>query len=207
MKFSLIIQIKKEYKLRKRKIKERLNEFARIGKRKNPDELFLELCYCLCTPLSKAERVNRIINMKYRDKLKQASPKELSFFLRGNCRFHNNKAKYICRSRNHMPLILHLPKDPIEARDLLVKDVKGLGYKEASHFLRNIGYRKLAILDGHIINTLHQLGVLKSNKRPHSKKEYLTLEEKMKEFSNKIRIDMDELDLLFWSMKTGIVLK
>jgi N-glycosylase/DNA lyase len=204
---SLILRIKKEYKSKKREIQSRLKEFSGIGKRKNPDELFLELCYCLCTPLSKAERVNMVINSRYKDKLKKADSKELSLFLKGNCRFHNNKAKYICQSRGNISILFKLPTEPTEAREILVKNIKGLGYKEASHFLRNIGYREIAILDGHIINTLHQLGVLKSNKRPHSRKEYLAFEEKMKDFANKINIDIDELDLLFWFMKTGIVLK
>ena len=200
-------QVKKEYKSRQKEIQKRLKEFSIIGKRKNPDELFLELCYCLCTPLSKAERVYKVINKDNKRKLMEHNPSALAGFLKGNCRFHNNKARYICQSRNHLPLLLSLPKDPIEARDLLVKNVKGLGYKESSHFLRNIGYREIAILDGHIINSLHSLKVLKSKERPHSRKTYLEMEEKMRGFADKIGIDMDELDLLFWSMKTGIILK
>jgi len=200
-------QVKKEYESRQKEIQKRLKEFSILGKRKNPDELFLELCYCLCTPLSKAERVYKVINKDNKRKLMEHNPSTLAGFLKGNCRFHNNKARYICQSRNHLPLLLSLPKDPIEARDLLVKNVKGLGYKESSHFLRNIGYREIAILDGHIINSLHSLKVLKSKERPHSRKTYLEMEEKMRGFADKIGIDMDELDLLFWSMKTGIILK
>jgi len=200
-------QVRKEYKSRQKEIQKRLKEFSILGERKNPDELFLELCYCLCTPLSKAERVYKVINKDNKRKLMEHNPSTLAGFLKGNCRFHNNKARYICQSRNHLPLLLGLPKDPIEARDLLVKNVKGLGYKESSHFLRNIGYREIAILDGHIINSLHSLKVLKSKERPHSRKTYLEMEDKIRDFAKKIRIDMDELDLLFWSMKTGIVLK
>lgn len=207
MKSSLIIPFKRDYKIKKNQIQERLREFTKIGKRNNPDELFLELCYCLCTPLSKAEKVYKVINNENKEKLKLYNPSDLSAFLKGNCRFHNNKAKYICQSRSNIPLILNLSKDSLEARDSLVKNVKGLGYKEASHFLRNIGYRELAILDGHILNTLHSLHVLKSNQRPKSRKEYLEIENKVKQFADKIKIDMDELDLLIWSMKTGIVLK
>jgi N-glycosylase/DNA lyase len=200
-------QVKKEYESRQKEIQKRLKEFSILGKRKNPDELFLEMCYCLCTPLSKAERVYKVINKDNKRKLMENNPSALAGFLKGNCRFHNNKARYICQSRNHLSLLLSLPKNPIEARDLLVENVKGLGYKEASHFLRNIGYREMAILDGHIINSLHSLKILKSKERPHSRKTYLEMENKMRGFADKISIDMDELDLLFWSMKTGIVLK
>ncbi|GAJ17855.1 unnamed protein product, partial [marine sediment metagenome] len=34
--------------------------------------------------------------------------------------------------------------DEIKLREWVVKNFKGLGYKEASHFLRNIGYKNFA---------------------------------------------------------------
>jgi len=41
----------------------------------------------------------------------------------------------------------------------LVKNLTGLGYKEAGHFLRNIGSGKIAILDRHILRNLHALAL------------------------------------------------
>jgi N-glycosylase/DNA lyase len=96
---------------------------------------------------------------------------------------------------------------PTEKREYLVKNVKGLGLKEASHFLRNIGHNNLAILDRHILKNLHKLGVIEEVPRSLTKKAYLDIEEKFKRFSKKIGITMDELDLLFWSMETGKVFK
>ena len=94
-----------------------------------------------------------------------------------------------------------------ELREWLVKNVKGLGYKEASHLLRNIGYRNLAILDRHILRNLVRVGVLKQIPKSISRLNYLETEKKFLGYSKKINIPMDELDLLFWSMETGEILK
>jgi len=40
-----------------------------------------------------------------------------------------------------------------------------------------------------------------------SKKMYLEIEERLKEFSRQIKIPMAHLDLLFWSMGTGRIFK
>jgi len=88
-----------------------------------------------------------------------------------------------------------------------VKNVLGMGYKESSHFLRNIGKRDLAIIDRHILKGLLRCGVLKSLPKTLSRKTYLEIEKQFQKFSEEINIPMDELDLLFWSMVTGEILK
>jgi N-glycosylase/DNA lyase len=99
--------------------------------------------------------------------------------------------------------------DPIERRDWLAqeKQVKGLGYKEASHFLRNVGFSGYAILDKHVMNCLNDLKVVDTPKPPGTRARYLDTEERLKFFAREIGIDFDELDLVLWSMKTGEVLK
>jgi len=99
--------------------------------------------------------------------------------------------------------------DASKRRDWLAQDprIKGLGYKEASHFLRNIGFKGYGILDKHVIRCLAEMGVIKSTKPPTSRKNYLETEERMREFADQVEIDFDELDLVLWSMKTGEVLK
>ena len=100
-------------------------------------------------------------------------------------------------------------RDVFRTREWLVENIKGLGYKEASHFLRNIGLGKdLAILDRHILKNLKRYGVI--DKMPASlgtKKVYLDIERRMLEFSKKINVPPDELDLLFWARQTGFVFK
>ena len=100
-------------------------------------------------------------------------------------------------------------RDASERRDWLAQDrrIKGLGYKEASHFLRNIGFKGYGILDKHVVRSLAEMGVIKSAKPPTSRKSYLETEARMREFADQVGIDFDELDLVLWSMKTGEVLK
>jgi N-glycosylase/DNA lyase len=99
--------------------------------------------------------------------------------------------------------------DPIERRDWLAQEkrIKGLGYKESSHFLRNIGLRGYAILDKHVMNCLTDLKVVETPKPPGNRRCYLETEERLRTFARDIGIDFDELDLVLWSMKTGEVLK
>ena len=83
----------------------------------------------------------------------------------------------------------------------------GLGYKEASHFLRNVGFRGYAILDKHVLNCLAELKIIDDPKPPSTRSKYLTVEEKLRQFASEIDIDFDEMDLVLWSIKTGEILK
>ena len=195
-----------DFKAKKKDIRKRLKEFKEL-KKAPKNKKFLELCYCLCTPLSNAKKVYEIINEKNKGILINGNERQVQGLLKGNCRFHNNKANYIVEARDFIKHLDKLPKDGFEARELLINNVKGLGYKESSHFLRNIGHKDLAILDGHIINSLHELGVFRSNNRPSNRDEYLQMEQEMKKFAKQINIKLGELDLLLWSNKTGEILK
>ena len=115
-----------------------------------------------------------------------------------SCRFYNRRTEYIFYART-IPIKFD--------REYLVKNIKGLGYKESSHFLRNIGYSDYAILDKHILRSLEEFGVIKEIPKSLNKKKYLEIEEKMKLWSKEIKIPMDELDLVLCSRKTGEVLK
>jgi len=199
--------LKTEYQNRKGIIKKRLKEFSIGSKSKDAKEKFLELCFCLCTPQSNAKRVANVIHSDNMDKLITCDWEELSGMLRTNARFHNNKARYIIEARKYMPDINKLSKDTIIAREFLVKNIKGLGYKEASHFLRNIGYRDICIIDRHVITLMHELNVFKNNNPPKNPKEYLAMEHKVKDYAKMVNINVDELDLLLWSIKTGFVFK
>jgi N-glycosylase/DNA lyase len=198
--------LKKQHSQKSKDIRKRLKDFRKL-KTAEKEKKFLELCYCICTPMSNAKKVYGVINEKNRKILLSGKENEVKDLLRTNCRFHNNKASYIIKARDFLNNLEKLPLDGFEARELLIKNVKGISYKEASHFLRNIGYRDLAILDGHIINSLHEIGFFKTNDRPKSPKHYLEMEKEMKRFAKENRIDLDELDLLLWSNKTGEILK
>lgn len=199
MKIKNLLQ---EYKQKRRQIKKRLAEFKKIqqqGKKK----LFAELVFCLCTPQSKAISCDEAVRRLERSRdLFKGSPEKIAQCLKGLVRFHNNKAKYIVEARKKFF------KNPVLAREWLVKNIKGLGMKEASHFLRNIGLgEQLAIIDRHILTNLKRYGVINSAPQSISKKQYLELEKKMQQFSEDIKIPLPDLDLLFWSSQTGRIFK
>lgn len=196
--------LRDEYKRKKPDIMKRLKKFSEI---KDEKQKFLELCYCLCTPQSNAKRVAGVIHEQNIDNLIGCSSDELSGMLKTNVRFHNKKAGYIIDARRFIPSISMLPDDTNVAREFLVKNIKGLGYKEASHFLRNIGYRNICIIDRHVISLMRELKVFKRPDFPKNTAQYLNMEQKIMDYAKKIRIDVDELDLLLWSIETGFLFR
>ena len=192
---------KEHYKENKEIIKDKLKEFS-----KNKD-YFYELCFCLLTPQSNAKKCYEAIQiLKQKDFLNNNF--NIKPILKTRTRFYNNKSRYLLELKNKFNFIKqNLKENPEATREFLVKEVKGVGYKESSHYLRNIGYRNLAILDRHILNNLKNLNVIKEIPKAITKAKYFEIESKFKNFSKKINIPMDELDLLFWSMQTGEVFR
>jgi N-glycosylase/DNA lyase len=200
-------QLHETYNKRESEVKKRLVEFSNNAKNMNVNDLFVELCFCICTPQSKAVKVAQVINKANVKKLMVLEQAELAELLRRNTRFHNNKSKHIVNARKYLPQLVRLPNDSFEAREFLVKNIKGLGYKEASHYLRNTGYRNLCIIDRHVINLMHELKVFPDIKVPSTPKRYLEMEQQIKDYAKKHNYDVDELDLVLWSIKTGFVFR
>ena len=78
--------------------------------------------------------------------------------------------------------------------------------KESSHFLRNIGYKNLAIIDFHIIDLLVKQNLIEKPKTITSKK-YIEIENILKELTEKTDTSLGELDLYLWYEETGKILK
>ena len=193
----------------------RLSEFLHIWKRANEEFLFAELCFCLCTPQSKAKSAQKAIRTLKQNKiLYTGTADQIKIYLSG-VRFHNNKSKYIIEARelfkknNHIEVRSKINICNIKAtRDWLVNNIKGLGYKEASHFLRNIGFGKdVTIQDRHILKNLKLLGVIDSIPKTLSPKKYFEIEDKMFEFSRNSNIPIDHLDFVLWHKEAGEVFK
>jgi len=200
--------IKLAYNRDKKKIKQRLRDFQRIS----PRNYFYELVYCLLTPQSSAVNAGLAVNLLMQNNFRnrKLNPERYMYNKDLYIRFHKNKSKYLVEMKEKFPEILDELNNKATGyniRDWLVNNVKGLGYKEASHFLRNIGYRNLAILDRHILRNLVRVGLLEEFPKSLSPKKYFEIEQKFKDYSDKIKIPMDELDLLFWSIETGEILK
>lgn len=186
----------------------RIDEFKELGK-KEERAIFKELCFCILTANFSAEggiRIQRAID----DGFITLPKAELAARLRQlGHRYPNKRAEYIVEARKHLgslKRIIRNTKDSSQLRVWLDKNVKGLGYKEASHFLRNIGYTDVAILDFHIIDILERCSAIKRPKTL-TKNRYLEIERVLNDFAKKRGMNLAELDLYLWYMETGKVLK
>ena len=205
--------LKKEYKIKSKDIKKRLEEFRDIGNRDDRD-IFSELCFCLLTPQSRALTCDKAIKDLTRTGILFNGDQSAIRSKLIGVRFPNNKSGYVIEARRLFEngkgfnIKSKLNGKMLQTRDWFVKYVKGLGYKEASHFLRNIGHgRDLAILDVHILRNLKRYGAIKQIPTSITKKKYLEIEDKMRQFSKRIGIPLEALDLLFWSHETGFIFK
>ena len=226
--------LREEYELKKIRIQERLNQFEKFfnepyswhyannelkllpSEANDNHRIFEELSFCIFTANTSAEMGLRAVDA-VRNVLITGTAGDMTRRLEGIYRFNNVRPAHIIHTRNYLENSLNFElmgkiksfRNKNELRDFfaLNKGIKGLAYKESSHFLRNIGFKGYAILDKHIINSLHEFGILPTNDRPRNAKEYLEMEQKFIEFSNQIGIGMDELDLLLWSKKNGRILK
>jgi len=203
-----IAELRTLHKVKQDAIRKRLKEFALV----QDSEYFYELVYCLLTPQSSAVNAEKAVQtLRLHDLFNcTIDPEPLLHQKDFYIRFHRTKAKHLLKVKEQFATIQqHLlnGNSSVELRKWLVDNVTGLGWKEASHFLRNIGHRNLAILDRHILRNLVRVGVLRQIPKTLTAKLYGTIEREFQRFSRKVNIPMDELDLLFWSMETGEILK
>ncbi len=197
----------------KPQIEARLVDFRHIWETATDEELFLELAFCLLKPQSKAKTCWKAVErLNSKCMINSSNPAQISQEL-GGVRFHQRKGEYICVARNmfstrSLRSTLAGFSDPPAAREWLVQNIKGMGYKEASHFLRNIGLgENLAILDRHILKNLLLLCVINEIPASLTKRCYLEIEKKMTAFSQETKIPMGHLDLLLWYKEAGEVFK
>ncbi len=213
----MIDEMQKSYLEKQSAIRARLDEFAEISRIRDDARLFEELCYCIFTAGASARMGLNSIE-RIRPHLFSSGHRRLENLLVGAHRYPRARSGYIVHTRKYLKRECDLRlKEKLDSfggdaetrRDFFARNpgIKGIGYKEASHYLRNIGYCGYAILDKHILRTLHELGVIDSPNPPSTKKKYLAVEEQMRKFAADIRINFDELDLLLWSNKTGEILK
>ena len=200
-------------------IAKRLREFAQIGMNGTDRQLFTELAFCLLTPQSKAIYCWKAVEcLLDTDLLISGKDYEIARDIKGKTRFHNQKGKNVVVARelftdpNSGKLEIRKQIGTLDSvfnlREWLVGNVRGLGYKEASHFLRNIGKGKtLAILDRHILTKLTDLQVIAEVPASLPPKLYDQIEVEMQMFCRQIGMRMDHLDMVLWYMQTGDVFK
>jgi N-glycosylase/DNA lyase len=189
-------------------VDQRMAEFKQAGQKLDED-IFCEMCFCLMTANFNAER-----SMKIQDTVQRGfcdlPESELAAKLRlGGHRFPAARAKYMIEARKHkdgLRQTLDSFGDERTLRQWLADNVRGLGMKESSHFLRNIGYENLAIIDFHIIDLLVKHGLIERPKTL-TRKRYLEIEQVLQRLADRLGMSLAELDLYLWYMETGKILK
>ena len=179
-------------------------------------EVFAEMAFCILTPQSKAKNAwQAITTLVENNLLYEGSAEEIVEYL-NIVRFKNNKSRYLVEFRDLMTKdeklqpkkILESKGNTFEKRKWILKNVKGMGLKEANHVLRNLGFgEEIAILDRHILRNLQRLNVIEEIPKTLTEKKYYEIEKAMKKYSEYSGIKMDELDLVLWYKEAGEVFK
>lgn len=192
----------------RRTVLRRLRQFEEA--RASRKRVFSELCFCILTANCSAEGGLRVQGEIGEGFLK-LSRIELSRRLKSlGYRYPNTRAKYIVKARKHCEevwRIVNEDDDPTRVRRWLADNVPGIGFKEASHFLRNIGFKNLAIIDKHVLRVLHKYGYVRSIPQTLSRARYLEIEKILSKIAGELKISLAELDLYLWYMDTGRILK
>jgi len=213
---EMIEEIVTFHRAQKEMIESRLAQFRRIWSDGSDRDLFAELAFCILTPQSKARTCwPAVERLREKGLLFVGTADEIEHELK-NVRFKERKAGYIVSARElftkdgrlSIRFVLEGFSSPLKTREWLVDNVLGLGYKEAGHFLRNIGLGEdLAILDRHILKNLVLLGIIDEIPKSLTKKRYLDIERRMTAFSKETEIPMGHLDMVLWSKETGEIFK
>ena len=155
-------------------------------------EVFAEMAFCILTPQSKAKNAwQAITTLVENNLLYEGSAEEIVEYL-NIVRFKNNKSRYLVEFRDLMTedeklqpkKILESKGNTFEKRKWILKNVKGMGLKEANHVLRNLGFgEEIAILDRHILRNLQRLNVIEEIPKTLTEKKYYEIEKAMKKYS------------------------
>ena len=192
-------------------VKQRMREFQ--GTRSEDSyRWFEELVFCILTAYSSAEVGLRCVKaLKEKNHIFRGSKGMVRKTLEeAGHRFALRRAEYIVLARNGSrelkENVLRMG-NAMAAREWLVKEFKGIGWKEGSHFLRNVGFLDVAILDRHVLRVMSEHGLIEEEAKSLSKKKYLKHENILRKVSSELRMPLGELDLYLWYMKTKCVFK
>lgn len=210
-------ELKEIYDDIKGDIEARLDYFRSVWNNGDNKSIHMELSFCILTPQSKALNAWAAIEKLDENKLLWSGEKEEISEHLNTVRFKNNKADNLVRLRNQMTNENGeiITKDFFEGikkvedkREWIVKNIRGMSFKEASHFLRNVGFGDdLAILDRHILRNMEKLGVIKEIPKTITPKKYKEMEVKLRKYTKKVEIPMDHMDLLLWYKEAGEIFK
>ncbi len=182
------------------------------------EDVFYMLIFCLLVPQSKQVLAEKAADGLRDHKFyqKPMSMEDLAAYLKGKARFHNTKAKRLLAARktflkgnfweglkskylSYQSASNEKSRNRIlvHTRSWLDSKIDGMGLKLASHFMRNVGMRGLAILDSHVRQAIKDRMGIGNPGDQLKRDEYYILETKVKEYADRVGITLDELDLLF----------
>jgi N-glycosylase/DNA lyase len=193
-------------------VEDRMDEFRRVHLM-DSQKWYEELVYCLLTAYSSALMGQRCVDALLEGSLMLGSLEDVrGCLVEEGHRFANRRAEYIYDTRELAPRIKGVIQgfdDPRDAREWLVENVKGLGWKEASHYLRNVGYFGLAIIDRHILSNMVEHGLIteEESRKGVTRRRYHDYEGVLEKLARRLGMEPGELDLYLWYRKTGKVLK
>ena len=183
---------------------------------RSEDDLWRELVSCILgsrvrfeTAHAAVERMDdmHLLSSSRRPARFDQYEKDTVTALSGGYPFYRMRANQIRRAAEHVyctrgsirDLLVHAG-DVCSARRLLAAEVSGLGPKQASLFLRNIGYAKnVAVLDVHVLTYMTWVGLIDAPLRSVSTvHKYETLEDSFIEHAWSFDCTPDQFDLAVW---------
>ncbi len=191
------------------KVDEKVAGFISLREKGREEDWFSELCFCLMTANSTA-RLGIAIQKTLGDGCLSLPKTSVEQILADHGhRFARPRADFICKARELPKLKATIESfgDDRRAREWLVENVLGLGYKEASHFLRNTGHFDVAILDRHILRAMKEYSLIPEIPKTITRKRYLEMEKSLEKLSAKVGLPLGILDYYLWFMQTGEILK
>lgn len=214
--------IQTHYRKNREEIQNRLDDFKDL-RESNDYRLFMELCFVILTSQSSAKNAWKAVEqLDDQNFLLEGDESEIAGVLSQNeIQYEENKSVYIVENRKFLSQpTLNNPTKELKikeklnlghlekSRKWLVENIKGLSWKGASHFLRNIGYGDdFAIVSSYITKTLFELELIEEAELPKNKEKYFEQEEKVRELAEEVGINIQALDLVLWSMETGEIFK
>ncbi len=194
----------------RRKVEARIREFQ-AAQGEGDERWFEELVFCLLTANYSARgALACIVALNEGDAISEGSLEQLRACLEHRHRFPNKRAEFIHKARAHrgdLKRIITSQLSSRAARDWLVENITGLGMKEASHFLRNVGYLDLAIIDKHILTHMEEQGIIEERPKTMTRKKYLEYEEILTRVAGRLGMPLGQMDLYLWAKKSGEVIK
>ena len=185
-------------------------------KESSEDDLWRELVFCILGSRVRFEAVHAavermggmcLLSQPWRNTGFDQYEEDTVTALSGGYPFYRVRANQIRRAAEHLYTsrgsilkLLDSAGDVRSARRVLVVEVAGLGPKQASLFLRNVGYaRHIAILDVHVLTYLNWVGLTDTLiKSVSTLSKYEVLEDSFIEHAYEFGYSPDQFDLAVW---------